>query len=441
MGFSMFQPTVISVGRTFNTGPKTWNADDHWYLAIGSGLETFTGWLPLHKGSVYIVDVLTGELKKQFQTPDAWANMNTPIAIDKALDYSVDALYVSSNSWTFEYGTASKVYRIGIPITNDPYVEGKKARYQWDPTSTSKPWTWTTLLQSSPGAVLPIQSAPFTISSDTKDNVWVYMGTGRFQVPTDKTSYEQNYLVGVKDPFYDRKGLTKQQAAEAPPPCYHNYAPSTDCTVTPAKLFNASFYDIKPKFYNDTNPDVYVKTGGITGLTTWNALLNEVNKKTGIPAYSFYSGWYRKLLTYGINPSERVVNKPTVFGGIALFPTYVPDTNACSYGGFSNLYALYYLTGTAFRREVILNEGILYIDRATAIDNDVTVADGMYLGYGLSSSLGVHSYSEDANEATLYSQMSTGVINRIRIRPAFDIGSGIEYMLESEGSEHQPCEE
>lgn len=438
MGFSMFQPTVISVGRTFNAIPKTWNNDDHWYLAIGSGLEQFNGWVPLHKGSLYIVDILTGELKKQFQTTDDFANMNTPIAIDKGLNYSVDALYVASNYWSWANGIVEgKVYRLGIPIINATYVEGKDARYQWDPASMTNPWSWTTLVQSSTGTgkvILPLMSAPFTISSDTKDNVWLYMGTGRFQVPTDKTETQQNYLLGIRDPFYDRKGLTKKQAAASPPPCYHNYTPGATCTLTPAKLFNASFYDIKPNYV------VEPQTGGISTLTTWQALLNEVNKTTGTPAYSFYSGWYRKLLTFGISPSERVVNKPTVFGGIALFPTYVPDTNACSYGGFSNLYALYYLTGTAYRREVLLGDNLLYIDRVTTIDNEVTIADGMYLGYGLSSSFGLHAYAEDKNEATLYSQMSTGVINEIRIRPASDTRSGIESWKEASGCEHSACQ-
>jgi type IV pilus assembly protein PilY1 len=445
MGFSMFQPKVFQVGRTFNSGPKTWNADDHWYLAIGSGLEEFNGWVPVHKASLYIVDIKTGELKKQYQTMDdygtlgSFAYMGTPIAIDKALDYSVDAVYVASNyfSWS-SYQLEGKVYRLGIPIINSSgYVEGKDARYQWDPTSTTNPWTWTTLLQSAPGTgkiILPIMSAPFTISSDTKDNVWLYLGTGRFQVPTDKTDTLQHYLLGLKDPFYDRLGLTQKAAQSTPPPCYHDYTPAASCTLTPENLFNASPYQIKP------NSVVQPLTGGISTLTTWNALLAEVNKKTGTPAYNFYKGWYKKLLTNGASPSERVVNKPTVYGGIALFPTYSPDTNACSYGGYSNLYALYYLTGTAYNREVLIGDGLTYIDRTTTIDNDVTIADGMYLGKGLSSSFGLHAYAEDTNQATLYSQMSTGVINEIRIRPAFETRSGIESWKESAGGEHDSCQ-
>jgi len=50
----------------------------------------------------------------------------------------------------------------------------------------------------------------------------------------------------------------------------------------------------------------------------------------------------------------------------------------------------------------------------------------MELGYGLSSSFGVHAAREKGAGATLYSQMSTGLINEIDIKPAFSTKSGVE---------------
>ena len=411
MGLTTNQPTVLSVGRTWDGLNRTWNSDDHWYLAIGSGFDDFKGFVPGHTGSLYIVDIKTGVLKKQFQTTEN-AYMTTPLALDKSLNYSVDALYVGEN---YDNGTThkSKICRVGIPITTTPYVEGSSARYQWDPTSATNPWTWTTMLKSSSSITLPTISAPFTIYNDIADNIWLYMGTGRFQVSSDKTDTSQNYLLGVKDPFYNRLGVSASDTS-TPLPCYHKYAPTdASCTLTPDNLFNASPYVIKP------NRVVQPLTGGVSTLTTWAALTAEVKKKTGTPAYEFYKGWYRQMLTYGTGASEREINKPTIFGGIALFPTYSPNSDSCGYGGSSNLYALYYPTGTAYSLPVL-----------TGMNNTVQIQDTFFLGYGLSSSFGIHAAKEQGDSATVYSQMSTGVIDAITINPPMATRSGMEYWKE-----------
>ena len=148
--------------------------------------------------------------------------------------------------------------------------------------------------------------------------------------------------------------------------------------------------------------------------TVSDAVLKQLGR-----GYEVYQGWYRGLSDIGASASERVVNKPTVFGGIALFPSYSPDTNTCSYGGSSALYALYYATGTAYRLPVL-----------TGLNNTAEIQYRMDLGYGLSSSFGIHAAKEKGDQATVYSQMSTGVINTIAIDPAIDTRSGIEYWKE-----------
>ena len=46
-------------------------------------------------------------------------------------------------------------------------------------------------------------TASGTLSVDRKDNVWLYLGTGRFLTLSDKTNTNQNYIVGIKDPFFN----------------------------------------------------------------------------------------------------------------------------------------------------------------------------------------------------------------------------------------------
>lgn len=114
-----------------------------------------------------------------------------------------------------------------------------------------------------------------------------------------------------------------------------------------------------------------------------------------------------------------MVNRPAIYGGLTLFPTYTSNTDACGYGGNSNLYALFYATGTAYRLPVL-----------PGLDNSQKIQDTFSLGYGLSSSFGIHAAKEKGDTATVYSQMSTGLINEVQIQGILSTRSGIEYWKE-----------
>jgi hypothetical protein len=89
---------------------------------------------------------------------------------------------------------------------------------------------------------------------------------------------------------------------------------------------------------------------GITGIHTWDQLLSYVEAR---------SGWYRKLDSI---PGERVVTSPIIIGGAILYTSFIPQdtTHAAPHGPdlcigsqggpqAGNLWALYYLTGTAYK--------------------------------------------------------------------------------------------
>lgn len=54
-------------------------------------------------------------------------------------------------------------------------------------------------------------------------------------------------------------------------------------------------------------------------------------------------GWFLQLDDDG----EKALASPTLFYGMALFTTFIPNTNPCTYGGLSRVYALNYLNATA----------------------------------------------------------------------------------------------
>jgi type IV pilus assembly protein PilY1 len=132
-----------------------------------------------------------------------------------------------------------------------------------------------------------------------------------------------------------------------------------------------------------------------------------------------YQGWYRKLTTTTGSPSERVVNKPAAFGGLALFPTFTPDSDLCLSGGNSKLYALYYQTGTAFKRAVFTKQ-----------NNSAEIKFTIDMGAGLASSSAIHVGKKEGQTGTVISQLSTGEIVQIDVTPALAVKSGTQYWKE-----------
>ena len=127
---------------------------------------------------------------------------------------------------------------------------------------------------------------------------------------------------------------------------------------------------------------------GVGAGQTFPSLIQMVSQK---------DGWYTTLPLTG----ERALVRPVVFGGAVLFPTFVPDSNACGATGESYLYALYYLTGSAYSLPVIGKDtgggGTEYVKRSTA------------LGTGMASEVAVHvGHGSSQGKVKAFVQMSTG---------------------------------
>ena len=124
-------------------------------------------------------------------------------------------------------------------------------------------------------------------------------------------------------------------------------------------------------------------------------------------------GWYRELEISG----ERIINKPSILGGILLAPSFVPNDDVCAFSGDSYLYALYFETGTAYSKSVI---GLT--DDTDAPAGEKKVLDIMHLGEGVASSMGIHVGQERG--ARGFIQQSTGTVTEIDLQPAFATQSG-----------------
>jgi type IV pilus assembly protein PilY1 len=237
----------------------------------------------------------------------------------------------------------------------------------------------------------PITAAPAAAvgTEDSGNSLWLFFGTGRYLSNADKTDTSQQYLVGLKDPYYN--GLLSD--AER----------ATILAMEPLAVAPVDFISTG-LFFNTTGVSVY--TDGSTSIdasTSFDDL--KIEQSYG---ERYASGWYKEL-----EPGERIINKPSLLGGILLAPSFVPCEDICGFGGSSYLHALYFETGTAYYKSVIGVEAEGDKDR---------VLDKIGLGLGISSSLGIHVGREHG--ARGFIQQSTGTIAQIDLKPAFSIKSG-----------------
>ena len=127
------------------------------------------------------------------------------------------------------------------------------------------------------------------------------------------------------------------------------------------------------------------------GLDTFDKVAEEIRENK--------DGW---KIDFDDPDGERNLGQPTVFGAIVTFTTYLPATDPCQYEGQSNLYGVYYETGTAYTKSVMGLGG----------DQDASgnyeVLRKLSLGPGLALTPALHSGKEEGSR--IFIQTSTGAV-------------------------------
>jgi len=340
--------------------------DDKWFFIAGSGPTEYDG-SSNQQGYTFVVDLNNGsgqlELAQTFTGNENEAFMASPITLDLNLNYNVDVIYIGetyddSGSWK------GKMQRISTRSNTDPAPEPAVWPDKVDPTLN--PWLMTTLLS----ADAPI-TASATASIDEDENIWIYFGTGRYYDDTDLIDTTSQYFYGIKDA------------------CAYGGCTAAD-EVALADLYDSSTIMVM------TDKDVVNATS-----TTWNNFVDEVQAK---------EGWYLNLDTAG----ERVLSRPSILGGVVIFPTFIPDADVCSFGGEGKFYVLYYETGTAYYKDILGTE--------TYGDSELCLKS-IDLGQGVTSDVGIHVGKKSTG--TGFIQRGTGAVEQIEIPTPFGIKSGI----------------
>jgi len=372
--------------------PVPLKVGDNWYLSFGSGPTDYDG-TSTQDGYLYVVDMVTGQQLKRFGPLDSNAFFNEPISFDKNLNYNVDAIYAgdaffASNKWQ------GSVFKIAIPCSNcewdSDFNPTAPYGYEEDPNN----WVLSKMFDSDRPITAPVSASVEVYPDLNIDNVWVYFGTGRYINNDDIANSEQQYLYGIKDPFFNSNEDNESY--------YHNF--SSPKTVDRGDLFYANTITTTTNGSVLQGGSPFGSSGGFDELE--NYIRND------------FDGWYRTLDTYGTGPSERIVSKPSVLGGMVFVAAFVPDNDICGFGGETSFYAVYYATGTGYTSQIfdIDNPNYITVDGNAEEVVEVKMPES-FIGVPPPSA-GIHAGQEEGVRAFI--QLSTGRILEIDAKPPFD---------------------
>lgn len=359
LGLSTSYPSVVRTSPAADA--KADNTNAKWSVVFGSGVTGYGGTVG-QSAKLYAVDLVTGPgagngLVKTMDVGTWRSFMADLITLDKNLDYRSDSVYVGRTIDPARSGTGiwtGKMYR----LTMGTCAAAPCSPSTWGVPSGSNRIP-TEILDTFPPTgtwyyMGPIVSAP-TVTLDDAGNTWTFFGTGRYYSSTDKTNADTQFFFGVKDSVM-----------------------SNTCVQTDAT-----------NCLDDNLVDVSSAQVCVVGVGTCGAGTNQVTGVTGVTTFTgtgttslvglvqSKDGWFTTLPT----ARERVLVNPTLIGGIVFIPSFIPDNNICAATGSSNLYALFYLTGSAFSEPII---GL------TPSGSNQIVNRSMSLGTGLAAQMAIH---------------------------------------------------
>jgi hypothetical protein len=382
LGYTTSYPAIIRTGDT-STDKQTQNG--YWYAVFGSGSKQLPGATSdisrTTTGYVYILDLKTGTLVKKIAL-DHNAIVSDILGVDANKDYLSEKLYLGTSYGDFTAGWKGKMISIDIP--------NQDLSASWTPTIN----------------YLFNGNAPFTAKPDaTLDasyKTWVFAGSGKYFTALDQADTTQQIFLGFKD-----VGIATPLTIAA---LDNRTNTTTTGSVTSTKQIC---------MYDST-------INGGTGLPNGFGFQTVVTAvSTTIVTADSVQGWYINLAT---SPSaERVISRPTVFGGLVDFLTYVPNGDPCNAGGNSYLYSVGYATGVAPSTVSIYNPLA-----TSGTSGNVTVRKGILMGPGTPpTGESIILTPKTGNENTLSKkvQVSTGVIVELTDNPPTDTTSRILHWL------------
>tara|TARA_R110001583_G_scaffold12529_1_gene55529 strand:- start:313 stop:4122 length:3810 start_codon:yes stop_codon:yes gene_type:complete len=276
-------------------------ANGQWAAIFANGYESASG-----ESIIYVVDLRTGALIKEFNTHIAGSNgMGTPVVIDADGDLSADTIYagdLKGNLWKIDVSDPSP--------SNWNFAFYNDSETPDDLTDDLNPPLFIAQDKEAPGNLQPITAKP-QVGRNPKGGVMVYFGTGKY-------FENQDNVVGVSPKVQTFYGIWDQNlVVEGDRDAAEGAFKLVEQTIDRESVFSTDF-DVR---VTSRNP------------------LNYVTAPTN-------TGWYMDLkLVTGSANGERVVNGPLLRGGRVFLETLTPSTNPCDFGGSGWVMVLDAITG------------------------------------------------------------------------------------------------
>lgn len=320
-GFTTCHPAVMPM-----TKPDTNVAEENeWFLMFGSGPANGAGEAASTKmdpctsdqaGKFFILDLkhlVTHKTIRTINDQGKFVDSATHFTTTEAGSFISDPLVLDLDIGQADEMKANVVY-FGTVAGSQDNSTGQLYRLAIDsamPTVSGVSW----LKKPFINIQQPIVAQP-NAAIDDNDRIWIYFGSGRYFSIGDADQKKKQSFYGIKEPIDVHKELT--------------WGP-----VALNDLYDSSRVTISSESCGDkyTPTCVTVKEGATT--ITWAGLLSRVQAK---------DGWKRDFAP----ARERVLHQPAVYEGAVLFTSYIPSVELCDFGGTSNFWALYYLTGTPY---------------------------------------------------------------------------------------------
>ncbi len=391
LGLSMSYPSAAKIGSD-------------WFLIFGSGATDYnanSNLTTFQDGNIFVLKmsggtngVITGWSKDSnfWKIPTGYtsAYLSDPISVDVDMNFGVDVIYIGEN-----YSQAGVWNTLLHRITTDKGTE-------------AVPSGWSLSVMGDINNIAGVKDVSKRITSapsaamDDRANLWVFFGTGQFIGTSDKNQTDSGSFYAVKDGCWDGS-----------------------CTSSYTDLIDISKSTVAPD-------------GSVTGVSgcggavnTWSDLITASYNCDG---WAMYFGEVGEAADFTgqnlIHTGERMIAKPLVLGGLVMWTTYIPDipsVEACGDIGESNVYAVYYETGTAYSDYVFKEQKDAADEEARggssgSVDID-KIARVKKSGAGMASSLSAQITKEGTAKG--FEQHSTGAILEIESTTPKPLKSGL----------------
>ncbi|RTE64361.1 pilus assembly protein [Amphritea opalescens] len=323
---------LVDLGYTYSQPSIVKLANGDWGAVFGNGYGSAS-----HEAVLYIVNLETGAVIKEFHTESMGDSvdtngLSTPIVVDTNGDSVADAVYagdLKGNMWAFDISGST------VDSWDIKYYTG----------TTPKP-LFTACTDDPCTDPQPITSKPQAIEADDGSLI-VLFGTGKYFETGDNYDLSQDqsyYGVQDDDAVVDGRDELVEQ------------------TIIAEYSSSATGLSYNTRLTSDNDVDLATK-----------------------------DGWYMDFNSSDY-PGERIVSSSLVRSGRVIFPTLVPEADACSSGGTSWLMELDADTGARLASSPydMNGDGVIDDNDLVGIDTDNDgVADTYIAASGKESTVGI----------------------------------------------------